>query len=69
MDSPVSTMLTMAVVTLSMKALISASVRPETETSLAMATWATESLFRAQWASSSFIVEYGYFGWLFLGGW
>ena len=62
-------MLTIAVVTLSMNALISASVLPETATSLAIATCAIESLFCSACASSSFIVEYGYFGCPFFGGW
>ena len=62
-------MLTIAVVTLSMNALISASVLPDTATSLAIATCAIESLFCSACASSSFIVEYGYFGCPFLGGW
>ena len=50
-------MLTIAVVILSMKALISASVLPETATSLAIATWATVSLFASACFSSSAIVE------------
>ena len=55
-------MLTIAVVILSMNALISASLLPETATSFAMTTCATDSLFFSACASSSFIVEYGYFG-------
>ena len=50
-------MLTIAVVILSMKALISASLFPETAISFAIATCATESLFFSACASSSFIVE------------
>ena len=61
-------MLTIAVVILSMKALISASLLPETATSLAIATCATVSLFVSACFSSSAIVAYGYFGAPFLGG-
>ena len=50
-------MLTIAVWILSMKALISASLLPETATSLAMATCAMESLSCSACASISFIVE------------
>ena len=53
---------------LSRNALISASLLPETATSFAIATCATDSLFASAWASSSFIVAYGYFGWPFFGG-
>ena len=49
-------MLTIAVVILSMKALISASLLPETATSFAIATCAMESLFFSACACSSFIV-------------
>jgi hypothetical protein len=66
--SPDLTMLTIAVPILSMKALTSASLLPETATSFAMTTCATESLLLPACACSSFIVEYGYFGCPFFGG-
>ena len=61
-------MLTIAPEILSRNALISASLLPETATSLAIASCATDSLFFSACACSSFIVAYGYFGWPFLGG-
>ena len=60
-------MFTIAVEILSRKALISASVLPETATSLAIATCAKVSLFFVAWSTNSFIVAYGYLGWPFLG--
>ena len=51
-----------------MKALISASLLPETATSFAITTCAIDSLFFSACASSSFIVAYGYFGCPFFGG-
>ena len=51
-----------------MKALISASLLPETATSFAITTCAIESLFFSACACSSFIVAYGYFGCPFFGG-
>ena len=67
-DSPVFTMLTIAVVILSTNALISASVLPETDTSFAMTICAIDRLFFSACVWSSFIVEYGYFGAPFFGG-
>ncbi len=61
-------MLTIALWILSMKALISASLLPDTATSLAMTTWATDSLLASACFCSSVIVEYGYFGCPFFGG-
>ena len=49
-------MFTIAVAILSRKALISASLLPETATSLAITTCATESLFFSACACSSFMV-------------
>ena len=68
MLSPVFTMLTIAIVTLSMNALMSASLLPDTATSFAMATCATVNLLSDACFSSSAIVAYAYFGWPFFGG-
>ena len=65
--SPDFTMFTMAVEILSRNALISASVFPETDTSLAIAICAMVRLFFTACACRSFIVAYGYLGWPFLG--
>ena len=66
--NPALTMFTIAVWILSMKALTSASLFPETATSLAIAACAIDSVFCSACASNSFMVEYGYFGCPFFGG-
>ena len=66
--NPDLTMATMAPAILSMKALISASLLPETATSFAITSCAIDSLSFSACANSSFMVEYGYFGCPFLGG-
>jgi hypothetical protein len=59
-------MLAIAGMILSTKALISSSLLPETATSFAITTCATESLLLLACSSSSFMVAYGYFGCAFL---
>ena len=54
--SPDLTMATIAPEILSRKALISASLLPETATSFAIATCAKESLLAFAWARNSFMV-------------
>ena len=66
--SPALTMLTIAFVILSMNALISASLLPETAISFAITTCATDRLFFVACACSSAIVAYGYLGAPFFGG-
>ena len=56
--NPALTMSTIAVWIMSMKALISASLFPETATSFAIAACAIESVFWSACASNSFMVEY-----------
>jgi hypothetical protein len=65
---PAFTIATMAPAILSRNASMSAALRPETASSFALAIPATESPFASAWASSSFIVAYGYLGCPFSGG-
>src|SRR5947209_6555552 len=65
---PDFTVASIAPVILSRNSLTWSSVFPDTATSFAIMTLAMERLFFSAWPRSSFIVEYGYFGWPFFGG-
>src|SRR6187200_3471603 len=67
-DSPDFTVATIALMILSRKALISASLLPEIDISLASMILAIVVLLLSAWARSSFIVANGYFGGFFFGG-